>query len=96
MRVNHTIIYLIENISENKNVIYVGKTDNIVVRASGHRKKFGNQINITTIDTIQSKRRQDWEPIEIMWIQTFLSWGFLLPNKILGYRGSAYLNRFVL
>ena len=95
MRVNHTLIYLIENICENKNVVYIGKTDNMVIRSSGHRKAFGHQIEITIIDTIQSKRRQDWEPIETMWIQTFLSWGFLLPNKILGHRGSAYLNKFM-
>ena len=92
MRVKHTLIYLVENLPGGK--IYVGKTNNFVVRESGHRKKFGSQIKMTVIDQVESKRRQDWEPIEMMWIQIFLSWGFQMENKILGNKGPQWKTRF--
>ena len=92
VRVKQTLIYLIEDIPGGK--IYVGKTNNFVVRESGHRKKYGSQIKITIIDQVDSKRRQDWEPIETMWIQTFISWGFQLENKILGNKGTQWRKRF--
>jgi hypothetical protein len=94
MRVKHILIYLVENLPEGK--IYVGKTNDIDNRLWAHKKKYGPQIKMTVIDQVNSKRRPDWEPIETMWIQTFISWGFQLDNKILGHRGNAYLNRFVL
>lgn len=92
MKAKHTLIYLIENLPEGK--IYVGKTNDIDNRLWAHKKKFGSQIKLTIIDQVNSKRRPDWEPVETMWIQTFMSWGFQLENKILGNKGSQWRERF--
>lgn len=90
MTMRRTVIYLIEDISEDKTEIYIGKTKNFIVRKSGHYKTFGNQIKITIIDEVNSIHRCEWEPIETMWIQQFRGWGYKLHNKILGGKGKMW------
>ena len=74
-----TYIYLVENCFGDPNKIYIGKT--ITSRKSAHVIKFGNQITYTIIDQIESLNTQDWKPIETMWIQSFICWGFDVLNK---------------
>ena len=70
-----TYIYLVENCYGDPNKVYIGKT--ITSRKSAHKIKFGDKITYTVIDQVQSL---DWKPIETMWIQSFICWGFDVQN----------------
>jgi hypothetical protein len=74
-----TKIYLVENIDNNPNKIYIGKTKND--RELGHKSKFGLQIQYNIIDEINSLNHKDWEPLETYWIEQFRQWGFEIINK---------------
>ena len=74
-----TKIYLVENIEQETNKIYIGKT--ISSRKSAHRSKYGHQITYTYIDEIDSLNHKDWEPLETYWIEQFRQWGFDVVNK---------------
>ena len=74
-----TKIYLITNIDNNPNKIYIGKTTNS--RENDHRIKFGNQITYEYIDEINSLDSKDWKPLETKWIQHYLKLGYILVNK---------------
>ena len=74
-----TKIYLIENIDNNFNKVYIGKTKNN--RELGHKNTYGHQIIYTYIDEIDSLNHKDWEPLETYWIEQFRQWGFDVVNK---------------
>jgi hypothetical protein len=83
--INITKIYLITNIGNNPNKVYIGKTKNS--RKNNHKKTYGNQIIYTIIDEIHSLNRKDWEPLETYWIEQFRQWGFEIVNKNKGGGG---------
>lgn len=74
-----TKIYLVSNIDNNINKVYIGKTKSS--RKNWHKMSFGNQINYDYIDEINSLKREDWEPLETYWIEQFRQWGFEIVNK---------------
>jgi len=77
-----TYIYLITNIDNNPNKVYVGKTKNPKTRGNNHKRKKGyNNIEYNIIDQVDSLKRIHWKPIETMWIQSFICWGFEIDNN---------------
>lgn len=75
-----THIYLVTNIDNNPNKVYIGKTKNNKTRNYNHRVRFGNNIEYTPIDYIESTDRSLWKPLETYWIQQFQVWGFEVIN----------------
>jgi hypothetical protein len=71
-------IYLITNCFNDPNKVYIGKTKNC--RKNDHKITYGNQIEYTIIDEINSLNRKYWEPLESYWIEQFRQWGFELMN----------------
>ena len=78
--INITYIYLIENIDNDPYKIYIGKSKNPYHRKSIHKQTYGSQILYTIIDQVDTLDRNYWKPIETMWIQTFISWGYNVVN----------------
>lgn len=78
MNIN-TKIYLVTNCYNDPNKVYIGKTKNN--RKKDHKITYGDQIEYTCIDKINSLNRKDWEPLETYWIEQFKAWGFELMNK---------------
>ena len=79
--INITHIYLVENINiNNPYIIYIGKSTNPKVRKRDHKRTYGSQIIFNEIDEINSLDRELWRPIETMWIQMFISWGYNVIN----------------
>lgn len=74
-----TKIYLVTNCYDNPNKVYIGKSKNS--RKSDHKMKFGQQIEYSEIDEINSLDKKDWEPLETYWINQFKVWGFDVLNK---------------
>jgi hypothetical protein len=74
-----TFIYLVTNCYNDPNKIYIGKTINS--RYQNHKKTYGNNIEYSIIDEIESLKRQDWEILETFWMDQFKQWGFELVNK---------------
>jgi hypothetical protein len=87
-----THIYLIENIEENSNKVYIGKTkdSNKHNRKYTHKQTYGKQISFTIIDSVKSLNRKDWRLLESYWIEQFRQWGFKLDNKNKGGGGPEY------
>lgn len=85
-----TKIYLVTNIDNNPNKVYIGKTKNSKIREQEHRRKFGENIIYNEIDEINSLNKNDWEPIESYWIEQFKAWGFEIVNKNKGGGGPEY------
>jgi len=79
--INITYIYLVENCFNDPNKIYIGKTKNPKDRKYHHNKKYGKYISYNIIDQIYSLEHKDWKPIETMWIQSFIGWGFDVINE---------------
>jgi hypothetical protein len=77
---NITYIYLITNINNNPNKVYIGKTKNNRTRNYNHRVRFGKNIEYTVIDEINSLDRNYWEPLETYWIEQFTQWQFEVVN----------------
>lgn len=75
---NITYFYLVENCYGDPNKIYIGKTINS--RKTSHKRTYGEYITYTIIDEIESLDHKIWKPIETMWIQIFISWGFNVVN----------------
>ena len=75
-----TLIYLITNIENDPNKIYIGKTINLIRRNQEHYKTYGKQININVIDEINSLSRKEWMFLENFWMEQFRQWGFQLVN----------------
>lgn len=82
-----TYIYLIENINEDFNQVYIGKTINIDNRKYAHFRRFGHNIKINIIDQIETEQRKDWKSLERYWIEQFKQWGFTLLNQNKGGEG---------
>ena len=78
MNIN-TKIYLVTNCYDNPNWVYIGKTVNS--RKNDHKKTYGDQIEYTYIDEVNSLFHNDWEPLESYWIEQFRQWGFEIMNK---------------
>jgi len=83
-----TKIYLVTNCHGDPNKIYIGKTK--TSREFDHKRKFGEQIEYTYIDEINSRDRKDWKPLETYWIQQFKAWGFNVLNKNEGGGGVGF------
>ena len=73
-----TYIYLVENCFGDPNKVYIGKTKGS--RKANHIRKFGQQIEYTIIDEVDSLKYKDWEPLETFWIEQFKHWGFEIMN----------------
>jgi hypothetical protein len=73
-----TKIYLVTNCFNDPNKVYIGKTKNS--RKNDHKRTYGEQIEYTYIDEVNSLNRKDWEPLETYWIQQFMAWGFEIVN----------------
>jgi group I intron endonuclease len=86
--INITKIYLVTNIDNDPNKVYIGKTKSN--REYDHKRKFGNQITYDYIDEINSLNKNDWEPLESYWIEQFRQWGFDIINKNKGGGGPEY------
>ena len=74
-----TKIYLVSNIDNDPNKVYIGKTKNS--REKDHKINFGDQIKYEYIDEIDSLDSKDWKPLETKWIQHYLKLGYTLMNK---------------
>lgn len=81
-------IYLVENIDNNPNKVYIGKTN--TSRKIKHEKNFGKQIKYTEIDSTFSDSKNEWKPLETYWIQQFRAWGFDVLNQNLGGGGPEF------
>jgi hypothetical protein len=86
---NTTYIYLITNIDNDPNTIYIGKTKNNT-RESNHKRRFGSQIIFNYIDKVNSLNCKEWMPLESYWIEQFTAWGFKLINKNKGGNGPSF------
>lgn len=74
-----TKIYIVSNIDNDPNKVYIGKTKNS--REHNHKKTFGDNIIYNIIDEVESLDRNDWEPIETKWIQHYIDLGYNVVNK---------------
>jgi hypothetical protein len=67
----------------------IGKTVKIQDRIGAHKKKFGANIIMETIDEVDTSNWIFWERY---WISQFKTWGFNLVNKNDGGGGSTKCN----
>ena len=79
--INITSIYLIEGIDNSPYKVYIGKTKNPKMREHSHRKIYGDNIIFTVIDSVNSLKYDDWEPLETHWIEHFMQLGYEVINK---------------
>jgi hypothetical protein len=75
--INITYIYLVEI---GNNQVYIGKTVNPKNRETNHKITYGETITYSIIDQVDSIEHKKWKPIETMWIQSFMTWGFDVVN----------------
>ena len=80
-----TKIYLVSNIDNDPNKVYIGKTKNS--READHRHKLGKHIVYEEIDQISSSNINDWKPLETKWIQHYIDLGYNVINKNKGGGG---------
>lgn len=80
-------IYLVTNISNNPNKVYIGKSINKSWRKYSHNKKWGNNIIYSIIDEVND---YIWKDMETYWIEQFRCWGFEIINKNTGGGGPKY------
>ena len=83
-----TKIYLVSNIDNDPNKVYIGKTKSN--RYNNHTRTFGKQITYTYIDEINSLERHDWKPLETKWIQHYIDLGYNVINKNKGGGGVSF------
>lgn len=76
---NFTKIYLVSNIDNISNKVYIGKTKGS--RETNHKKTYGKQIIYNIIDEVDSLEHKDWEPLETKWIQYYINLGYEVVNK---------------
>lgn len=76
-----TYIYLITNIDNNPNRVYIGKTINYNSRKYDHFQKYSQNVEISIIDKVNSHFSKDWKPLECYWIEQFKTWGFDVCNR---------------
>jgi hypothetical protein len=90
--IHTTYIYLITNIDNNPNKVYIGKSNSPHLRKHYHNSKFGKDITFNIIDIILYKNKKEWEFFENYWIEQFRCWGFELKNKNNGGGGPQFHN----
>jgi hypothetical protein len=73
-----TKIYLVTNCYGDPNKVYIGKTKNS--RKNNHKKTYGEYIEYSYIDQVDSLNRKDWGLLETYWIEQFRQWGFKVVN----------------
>ncbi len=73
------------------NKVYIGKTTS--TRESRHKKIFGDLINYSEIDYVNSLDRKDWKFLESYWIEQFRQWGFEIMNKNKGGGGPEFVEK---
>jgi hypothetical protein len=83
-----TKIYLVTNINNDPNKVYIGKTKNS--READHRHDLGKQISYSTIDEIDSTNKEDWKLLETKWIQYYKDKGYDVINKNKGGGGPTF------
>lgn len=88
--INITYIYLVENINNDPFTVYIGQTRHPKQRNKAHKKTYGNDIEYTIIDQINSISKSNWEPIESYWIEQLRYWGFNVINKNNGGGGPVF------
>lgn len=89
--INTTKIYLVTNIDNDPNKVYIGKTKDS--RENKHKKTFGSQITYTYIDEVNSLNKEDWEPLETKWIQHYIDLDYDVVNiRRKGGSGPEYLS----
>lgn len=81
-----TFIYLISNIDNSFNNVYVGKTINIKNR----KQKYGKQIQFEIIDKVDSLLFEDWRNLERKWIDHYIDLGYNVLNKNKGGNGPEF------
>lgn len=84
-----TKIYLVTNIDNDSNKVYIGKTKGNW-RKNQHKRKYGSQITFDYIDEINSLDCKDWKPLEIKWIQHYKELGYNILNENNGGGGLLY------
>ena len=90
MIINITKIYLVTNIDNNPNKVYIGKTKNS--RENNHKKTFGDNITYNIIEEINSLDKEQWKPLENKWIKHYINLGYNVVNKNMGGGGPSYYN----
>ena len=88
-----------------KNVKYVGKTNNLKLRYAQHISDFRNMCKVKSwikslklkgllpiMELVDTCEGEDWRFLESYWICQFKTWGFDLKNLIDGGRGVSYLS----
>ena len=74
----YTKIYLVTNCFGDPSKIYIGKTKNS--RENAHKRTYGQNIEYSIIDEVNSLNRKNWEPLETFWIEYYKFLGFTLMN----------------
>ena len=74
-----TKIYLVSNINNDPNTVYIGKTKNS--RKNDHRYRLGKNIIYKEIDRIDSFKKEDWKPLETKWIKHYKDLGYNVLNE---------------
>ena len=88
--INIAYIYIITNIDDNPNKVYIGKTIHINYRRHFHHSKFGKNIIYSVIDQISFSNHKEWKFLESYWIEQLRQWGFELVNKNKGGGGPQF------
>jgi hypothetical protein len=86
-----TYIYLVTNCYNNSGSVYIGKTTQQRERKAKHKQTYGETIEFTIIDQVDSFERTAWKPLENYWIEQFIQWGFNVQNKNVGGNGPTHL-----
>ena len=60
---------------------YVGKSKCPTERLRKHKKDYGKDIKMDIVDSVNSFKKEDWEPLETKWIDVVRSWGYPITNK---------------
>lgn len=89
-----TQIYLITNCYNEPNSVYIGKerSHKQDKRINQHKRTYGDNINFSYIDYIDSWESKDWKPLESYWIEQFKHWGFNVLNKNPGGGGAIIIS----
>ena len=85
---NTTKIYLVTNIDNDPNKVYIGKTKNS--READHRHDLGKQISYNIVDEIDSINKEEWKLLETKWIQYYKDIGYNVINKNKGGGGPTF------
>lgn len=77
-----TRIYLVENCYGDPNKVYIGKekSHQKISRKNAHKRTYGQQINFSYIDEVESWEKINWKLLECYWIEQFRQWGFDIIN----------------